>query len=666
MPCTGAEDCPGSSCVSRTCRGGENNRRPCAAASDCPDGTCQNLCQGGDKNARVCSVDDCPGGTCPADHELDFRARGECSFVLQQGRSLTAESGGIHIVARELTVNNSSKIGRSPSNALGNVRVQTAGPIQINSGGLQSAGRIDVSGPLAGAIFLATELGSPAPITINGVLDASTAAAQSDGGSIAVDAADVTVGANGRVNASGTGAGGDVSLSARRHLLVDGQILARGGEFGGGFVDLLASTGNVNLGTTGEVAVNGDSGAVLMDAAAGALTVRGTIDGQSAAVESCGADVDLSAMENVVVEIAAPKKINVQAPCGGALFVESRNGSVRMAGDIDARGTGTGFEGGDIMMHAPRGTLTVLSSLTTDGALGGPGINLFAGAVNVNAPARLSSSGTGGTNVLQACGLITVQDGAALAAGTRNLFEHRDAATPPRCGSGLCSAGGGNISPRPTIAVRANLGPCPAASTTTTSSTTTTTTTGGGGSSTTVTVSTSSSTTQGTGGSTTTTQATATSTTQATSASTSSTASTTTTTTNPTCAPSDCEDGDLCSDGQCTGGVCVQAFKQSFDAVSCKLDGAVNTINAAPDEAFSGTLKPKTLARIAKIRKLVDSRKTGSLKRAKKQIAATRRTLDKALAKGKVDKDVGQEIVRLLTGSVDALQPLITAQARRK
>ena len=365
----------------------------------------------------------------------------------------------------------------------GVVDVAADGPIHVEAGPA-GTGIIDVSGrSQAGTLQL--EANGPGGIAVTGRC-AEALTRPASGGSVRLRAdAGVTLSGARPVSVAGGdqfGIGGDVSVDAGGAVLVDGPVLAFGGD--GGFIDILAASvtstalGSIDVGARG---LFGDAGILTLIGRQGDVVVQGPIVGHAAgsAFEGGGTAAELDVIGSGDLVLAGPVDLTGPLPDGNGGFLNIVvDGDITQTGAIMAQALGDGcgddsimFSAGSIQLGSvdvsggdcgggvfsafAAGVLTANGTVDADSALGPAGVidlggmrvdvggnvhasssdlgfgglvRLHACEINVLFSGRVVATGPGGQAILQANGPMTI---AGRVETESHLFQYANPAQPP-------------------------------------------------------------------------------------------------------------------------------------------------------------------------------------------------------------------------------------------
>jgi hypothetical protein len=632
------------------------------------------LCEPGDNPCVIsaaCTIN--PGTT------FDIRPR---ALVIE--KPLTVDDTGVlttTIRAGSITVEPSGDVIVSgisgPNGSGGGIRLFSDTTIEFRSAN-NTRSKLRAQGPNAGGSVV---LSAVDDIVLDTTIDVSATNAFGIGGDVDINsvAGSVTIQDNGggsSVRAAGGtsdfASGGLITVFAQEDVLIEGEIDASNGGFGGdiavesfagdvttssggvikvnastigdgGSVDIAADEGDVGLGGNVEAKGAGTGGEDGDSGAGGELTVSGndvSITGSTITLTGAGTDSDggffeIDALGNVVMDSTILATGTGSFGSGGDISVLAE-GSIHLMKKIDANAGGFG---GFIDVTAI-GDLTASHQILANGSAvdgGGGDIALQGCDVDVLSTAVLSANGDfGGSNLLVASGQMTIEG--SLVAADGNFLRYRD----------LVPIVTGSVAPPATLFQQMNLpccGTCPTTTTSTsvptTSSTSTSSSTTSSSSSTSTAPAPTSSTSTSTSSSSTTMEAetTSTSTSVSTTSSTTSTSVSTTTSTVSTSTSS-----------STSSTLPLECYEQSlapFDAVECRLGAIGGELNASTDEELGGRKAKRALTkRIAKADTLIalaqqfladgkpEKKVLAKLRLAGRQLAAFEKKVRSGLDKG--------------------------------
>lgn len=423
------------------------------------------------------------------------------ALVIRRGRTLDVGAGTMTVRAGRLTVEPGAVLGaRSVPGGLGGTLVITiAGDADVQVEGT-TKGRIDVSGDLVGGSMLLSCGGN---LTVGGALLAQAGSSEGDGGTLdALVTGNILVSGSAAAGSGSQGGGGDVSLTAQGSITITGTIDASGGDLGGGSIDLDAGTtmsvgfldahgggssgdggfmtitadGNITFngqidgtaaGTTG---AGGGSGADIQILSLGSVRLNQQVIAPGGTPDGDGGSLDIQASEDVIV--AAPLRMQGIGTdsCGGEVDIVA-NGNLSVAiMDVSGGSCGVGSVGllaggtmtltgevdGDAGNLGTGASITLAASVVQIGAdvhanAGVAGnVHISACTIGIPAGAAVESLGTGGQNLIEASGQLTIAG--ALRAGAVNRLVYRSPSQPP-----LLT---GSVVPVPTLVVDPTLPAC--------------------------------------------------------------------------------------------------------------------------------------------------------------------------------------------------------------
>ncbi|HSP96947.1 MAG TPA: dockerin type I domain-containing protein [Candidatus Dormibacteraeota bacterium] len=327
--------------------------------------------------------------------------------------TLDLTSGSMTLRAGEVRVESGGKLlgGGTPH--------LPGGTIMVTATSVTVAGHADVSGAPGGTLTIT----STGPITIGGVLSASSDTTADSGGAVNLEGSDVILTGIVDVHGGPDEFGGDVKVRAGGDLSVGGTITATGGD--GGSADL-GSVGAMSIGANALVNANGTrtagSGGDISLTASGELTVDGdiTANGRTGTVDDGGGDGgSISLSGSVVRAERAANRIAAVAGgpdgVGGEIELTSDSGVLSVRARLDASSPGIDGTGGTVSLDSA-GDASLTGPIDVSGGTGGAGdvdatslANLtVAVAATINAAA--TSSGEGGTIDLEGADLIVQGD----------------------------------------------------------------------------------------------------------------------------------------------------------------------------------------------------------------------------------------------------------------
>jgi hypothetical protein len=327
---------------------------------------------------------------------LDFGS--QVVVVLPNGR-LTIGSGAVAIRAAELTLFGLVDGAGSANGATGGMlMIETTGNFAVGAGG-----RINVTGSKAGGNVVARVGGS---VSIDGKVQADGLNAQADGGVIDISAnGDITASTTSTLGAQGgsdSNGGGEIDLTAGGALTVQSDPAVDG--FFGGNLELQAGTQATLHGADASGAGDaGGGGCVDVTAGANAI-VLGTIvaDGVTGSFMTggCGGLVCLDGgLGNVTVQSGALISADGASPDGGGgnITLMARGNAV-INGAITARGPGNQGCGGNVCVEtALDATLAATGQLDLSGGCDGGELEIDAGRdLTLNGRTDVSATTGGG------------------------------------------------------------------------------------------------------------------------------------------------------------------------------------------------------------------------------------------------------------------------------
>jgi cysteine-rich repeat protein len=435
---------------------------------------------------------------------LDFGAR---ALQLRPSATLAFSGGTLTILAGSVRMEGGSTIVGTAANAtVPAVHITATGGIRVETAAAPA--RIQVSDALNGGQIV-LEAGGDAELL--GTLDARGDGNGGAGGVIDVTAGgNVTLGGTTMLRGGSLGIGGLLTVVAAGGIAVPGSILANaddggevdlqalggdvtldgpldvsaGGNYGdGGFVTIVADRDVALRGTlagqgAGSDIEGGGSGAdVTVTATAGSIAVAGALNGNGAPPDGDGGEFDFTAGTDFTQSANILLQDNGADGCGG-LFSVSAGRQASFAAAIEANG---GFCGGDVYVDA-RGGAALAGEVNADGGE-------IAGSIEVTAPTlsasgRVHASGTGnaayagilalraceltvpagavvqsngpsgGQNLLQASGQMTIGGSLSSRPAGTNRLEYRDPLKLPRILSGA------SVNPVPVIVANPTLPVC--------------------------------------------------------------------------------------------------------------------------------------------------------------------------------------------------------------
>ncbi len=469
------------------------------------------------------------------------------------------------------------------------------GNITVSGAGIRADGGNDAENGASGGTI---DLEAHGNVTIDAPIDDSDGdCGDACGTDVTAETGDVTVTANGSIDVSGSGSiasGGDVQIMAAGAVRLSGPILGTA------------------TGTNGDDGEGGIGGGLSISAGSSVmLAAQVALSGHS--LDGDGGDVDVEAGGDITLAASGSLLVPTSGLGGGGNVLARSGGNATMTGPVDARGDEFG---GTIEIDAA-GAVTISGALRADSRAptaenGGTGGTILIQACTISAPAGaiISSVGPGpapdnATNHLVASGHMTL--GCDLHAGTDGDEPHNVLEAPSN--AGIVFLASIDPLPPPFLVENPDLPCCEGCSTTTTTSTATTTTlrtpptTAPGGATTT--------TTTAPGGATTTAPG------------------ATTTTSGPGTPPTTQGPSD-----------CTEQALVGFDALACRLGTIRLDLDALPVEALGGKKigRQLTASLDRSTRAMQDAQQgkkvTASLRRARKQLRAFVRALDRAQRKG--------------------------------
>ena len=271
-------------------------------------------------------------------------------------------------------------------------------------------GKVDLDGVVQGrgAIPADVWISAAGDVWLRRTINVRATVADGDGGELWVESGTASIHVDGGVDASGrsAGGGGTVSLTSALDTWVSSTIDARGGDWGGGFIEVdagrdvrvtsgLLATSTAGTGSGGDVTLIANRDVILGGTAEidtdGHLSASGVFAGD-------GGDQDLTAGGVLTVTSGVSLHGDGGAPDGvGGRLALAAGGNLRFAGSASAGG-GTGQGVGGSVEFAAGGRLELSSGsrivVTGDGAGGlvtvdGSAFSALAGTIDV-------SSGAGG------------------------------------------------------------------------------------------------------------------------------------------------------------------------------------------------------------------------------------------------------------------------------
>ncbi len=283
---------------------------------------------------------------------------------------------------------------------------QFAGRIQVQSGSDAIGGPVTIS---CGDTLRVSD------IVMATDIDARGLGTSGEGGEVSLVGSSGSVTVSNGINASGgnEGSGGTVAIEAGSSFTLSALISATGGEGGGGAVTI-GSEGLLTVTSTGVVRLDGSNGGSggemtlaagdsLPDVAADNLFMQGTlsaIGGNSPDGGGDGGGIAIVASRGCQFagRIQAQSGSDgsggpVTISCGDTLRVSD----IVMATDIDARGTGTSGDGGEVSLEASSGSVTVSNRINASGGTQGRGGTVaIEAAASITLSERVTASGAAG------------------------------------------------------------------------------------------------------------------------------------------------------------------------------------------------------------------------------------------------------------------------------
>lgn len=343
--CIDGNDCDLGSCTARRCT--LKPAKVCLSGADCQLGVCgaNRRCSGAVGIVRCATNADCDYGTCPAQLTCSDRAENPLNCASNVDCDFGACSGGVASITM-----GGSIVGNSNSPA--SIILRAADDVVISK-----------------------------LINVNGSIG------DSDGGSLAIEAAAGSVTMTAKVTATGGGLsqGGSVEIYGGTDVTINETIDVTGGDFDGGSLDV---TSGRDITLNRSVMANSGSGAgfggEVFVAAGRDLTVNGVSSVNKTTLETNGhtsiesfagdgGTQDLSAGRHLLLNVNTRMLGTGSQPDGtGSDFFLDAAGDLTLAGDITASATGS-VGGGGFVEILSAGTFTVSSSGTMDATGGGGG-----------------------------------------------------------------------------------------------------------------------------------------------------------------------------------------------------------------------------------------------------------------------------------------------------
>ncbi len=356
--------------------------------------------------ARALSVPDdfCTGDPCLIDSNktadsgiiLDFGTRAvELSEILTIGDDpMTGSPGSLTILAGSFSIVADGQVkGPGGPDPAGTITIETTGDIRVD--GTRSTGAFRLPGTDGGVVNLTAGGDVYGAGKFN--LDRDSIAA---GGGELIIIAGGNVDLSGDIIAEGAvqGFGGTIDISADGTLDLSGAIRLRGGESGGGSLDLF-STGDM---TVAEIDIS--AGGEFGDAGIGDILALGTLAMNGALVangadngENCGDAGDLDITTDGDITITATFDMRGQGlDCsGGFLAIDGQ--AVTVTGELDLSSNGIEGVGGDLDISST-GNMLIAANLRVDGPDGGGDILLTSDAdMSIGGDINASGFGTFGS-----------------------------------------------------------------------------------------------------------------------------------------------------------------------------------------------------------------------------------------------------------------------------
>ncbi len=431
------------------------------------------------------------------------------------------------------------------------------------------------------------------------------------GGSIDADAGRNATFNKMSVDAGGFGDGGFLTLTADGDIVLGAVVTGNGsggGDFGGDGADIEIAAGGA-LTVTGDVVANagdgGTGGSIDIGTVAGKVALNGALRAQGVGTDGCGGDITV-ASDAGMVDLRGLIDVSSGACGSGTVFFTTR-GSLIIADEVNADG-----DGGWVDARARSVTFADPAQVHANGggqSAAGDVVALATCELTVAPAARLSTAGTGGSNILKSGKTMVVAG--HLTSGTNgtggaNTVEYRDAATPPVLTGAI-------FNPAATVTLNTGLASCAPPSTSTTTST----------------------------------------------------SSTTTTTIEGFCrSEADCTKALGCTAPRCTANACEYPAIVGREGVLCRIDQLQTELTAAP----AGTIKKKGVGKslakaILKARTLVQqatgSKAKSRFKKARAQLAAFVKTVRKGQGKT-IDTSFATRVDGIASVAVSELGGLTT------
>jgi len=443
-----------------------------------------------------------PGST------LDFGSR---QLDVTPTGSITVPTGQLTINAGSVRVETHGALlgGQTPDGTGANIKVTTTGDVRIETGA-SGDGRIDVSATnnpgeidvlAGGAVYILGRINSIGTGTngSGGIINVQTGGNLTLSGSVLAQGGTGLDGLGGEISiqvggtASETGTvradgaeAGDIEIDANGDITASGTYNAgaSGTSTGdGGSVTMIGSgnttmNGTIALDATGDsVNGGGDGGDADIEGNGGSLTASGTVSDRGALPDGYGGETDMCASLDYT-QTGNVTGTGNGVDGGGGFFDAEIGRTANIFGTVDE----SGGSGGDIVVDATTASLAPTSILTSDGASYGgtldieaetitlagkahaSGTNtgatagmsqLIACTLTIPANALLRTDGTGGENLIQASGQLTINGMVKTRPAGLNLFQYRDPTKPPL-------TAGSTIQPSAQLAVVSTLAPCTA------------------------------------------------------------------------------------------------------------------------------------------------------------------------------------------------------------